>query len=174
MTQTTIPAAWVTPERTPRAAKPAAAAAVAKVTPPKKTAAKVASPKKRTAVPAEPERELPTWFPEFEMFLTSVPHGSISKVASPSNAKSVLRQVKKLVTGEGIGYIQWPRNIIFAEHRVVTLDDDFHVLLLEAKHYEDTYGRDTGNGWLVRHPLKKLLLFQSYQQHLQQQRCDES
>jgi hypothetical protein len=46
---------------------------------------------------------------------------------------------------EGIGSIQWPRNFIFCGNRGVTLDDDFRVLML-----------DTGNGWLVRHSLKKL------------------
>lgn len=39
---------------------------------------------------------------------------------------------------------------------------DFIELLNEGQDYENKYGRDRGNGWLLRHPLKKLLLFQQF------------
>lgn len=39
---------------------------------------------------------------------------------------------------------------------------DIVQLMVEAQACEDKFGRDHGNGWLLSHPLKKLLLFQQF------------
>ena len=39
---------------------------------------------------------------------------------------------------------------------------DFIQLMQEGKDCENKYGRDHGNGWLIAHPLKKLLIFQQF------------
>jgi len=32
----------------------------------------------------------------------------------------------------------------------------------EARDYESMYGKDKGHGWLLKHPIEKLKLFQEY------------
>ena len=39
---------------------------------------------------------------------------------------------------------------------------DFVGLMAKGQECEDKWGRDHGNGWLISHPLKKLLLFQQF------------
>ena len=39
---------------------------------------------------------------------------------------------------------------------------DIVELMIEGQACEDKWGRDHGNGWLIKHPLKKLLLFQQF------------
>jgi hypothetical protein len=39
---------------------------------------------------------------------------------------------------------------------------DFIQLMQEGQDCENKYGRDHGNGWLISHPLKKLLIFQQF------------
>jgi hypothetical protein len=46
-------------------------------------------------------------------------------------------------------------------HRVTPMSDIVQ-LMEEAQECEDKWGRDRGNGWLLSHPLKKLLLFQQF------------
>ena len=40
-------------------------------------------------------------------------------------------------------------------------DDIIHLMGI-AQTCEDDWGQDRGNGWLLRHPLKKLYMFQQY------------
>lgn len=44
----------------------------------------------------------------------------------------------------------------------VTPMSDIVQLMTEGQRCEDKWGRDRGNGWLLSHPLKKLLLFQQF------------
>lgn len=82
---------------------------------------------------------------------------------SSRNAKSILGQVCKLATGKGIAYPKyWPDNVVFYGGRVVTLEYNFDVMMEQAKDYEQAFGEDLGHGWLLRHPIKKLQLFQEY------------
>ena len=121
--------------------------------------------KKRGMAHRDNKRELP-WLDEMENFLVSVPHGRMEKVISAPNAKSVMRQVQKLATGQGIGYQKWPDNVIFYQNIKVDLTFDFEKMLLQAKEYEDKYGADTGHGWLMRHPIMKLQCFQEYKNNI--------
>ena len=48
-------------------------------------------------------------------FLLSVPHGRNGKTVSEANARSVIKQVEKLVSGAGVGYHHWKPDVIFAK-----------------------------------------------------------
>jgi len=71
-----------------------------------------------------------------------------------------MKQATKLVSGEGVPH---PRaNAVFMEDRPVSLGWDFLTLIDEAQEWEDENGEDYGHGWLLRHPIKKLHLFQAF------------
>jgi len=158
-------------------------AAAVQVTPPRKLkkprtattiitpAAICASKKKKTTrkqlpLTAEQNSRLARcdrWIESMALWLEYTPHGPQNKTTSSTNAKSVLRQVKKLVSGQGVSYAHWPEEKIFYENKPIDLEHtDFSKMLQEAKAYERAYGKDLGNGWLLQHPIKKLLLFQEY------------
>ena len=96
-------------------------------------------------------------FKEFLVF-----HNKISE----QNVRNVMRQVKKLAGGEGIRYESsrygWPDNCYFLRGTHVTPLSDIISLMDEGQDCENRWGRDHGNGWLISHPLKKLLLFQQF------------
>ena len=106
---------------------------------------------------------------EFEEFLRTVPHGRKGVPISQANARTVIRQVKLMVSGAGVGYHHWPSDIFWRKGQPVTLEEDFDVLKEEAIQMENDYGRDLGNGWLLNHPLQKLQNFQNYQYAKQNQ-----
>lgn len=56
----------------------------------------------------------------------------------------------------------WPKNKVFQKGVKVNPMSDLIELLHQGQDYENKFGRDRGNGWLLRHPLKKLLLFQQF------------
>ncbi|CAB9503944.1 expressed unknown protein [Seminavis robusta] len=85
---------------------------------------------------------------------------------SDQNVRNVMRQVTKLATGEGVHYdsarFGWkPHQIFYKGIKVTPLSDFPHIMQL-AQEAEDKWGRDHGNGWLLSHPLKKMLLFQQF------------
>eukprot|EP00980_Cylindrotheca_fusiformis_P024047 scaffold11455_cov94-Cylindrotheca_fusiformis.AAC.3 len=90
-----------------------------------------------------------TYLDKFKEFL--VFHDKISE----QNVRNVMRQVSKLARGDGIRY-ESPKG------QPVTPISDIVALMEEAQDCEDRWGRDRGNGWLLSHPLKKLLLFQQF------------
>ena len=105
-----------------------------------------------------------TYLIKFEEYLNNVDAaGELSK----QNKRSVLRQVNKLVGGEGIRYDSktedcWPQGCYFLKGVRVGPTDDIAKLMTEAKACEEQWGRDRGNGWLLRHPLGKMAAFQQY------------
>ena len=70
--------------------------------------------------------------------------------------------MRRLASGEGITYKHWPPGTVFYEGRCVDLSYDFNRMALEARNYENYYGKDKGHGWLLRHPIGKLKLYQEY------------
>lgn len=88
---------------------------------------------------------------------------------SDQNKRNVMRQVTKLVLGEGIRYDSkaygWPEGCYFLKGTKVHPTDDILKLMDIGRECEDEWGRDHGNGWLLSHPLKKMYQFQQY--HLQ-------
>ena len=81
---------------------------------------------------------------------------------SEQNRRSVMRQVRKLVSGEGVTYAYWPVNVVFRKDEPVTMQSDISAIIDDARDYEDRYGEDRGHGWLLNHPLRKLLFYQHY------------
>jgi hypothetical protein len=77
-----------------------------------------------------------------------------------------MRQVSKLARGEGVRYESpkygWAEGCYFMRGTMVTPMSDIVNLMQKAQECEDRWGRDRGNGWLLSHPLKKLLLFQQF------------
>ncbi|CAB9516683.1 expressed unknown protein [Seminavis robusta] len=112
--------------------------------------------------PAEDEMDLPKWVLEMHDWMLSVPHGSKNSTVSETNARSVMRQVKKLVRGEGITYKNWEEGIVFYEDEPVNLSHNFEEMLTQAKRFEGLHGKDKGNGWLMQHPITKLDLYKQY------------
>jgi hypothetical protein len=105
---------------------------------------------------------LPEWFAEFHNFLTDVKHGPKNEVCSKTNVGRISSQVKKLLLGKGITYKNWPAEKYFKKGKIFTLDSDYEKLGQEAKDFEMKYGEDVGHGWVLKHPIKKLLLFQQW------------
>ena len=81
---------------------------------------------------------------------------------SEQNRRSVMRQVRKLVSGEGVTYAYWPDGVVFRKGEPVTMQSDISAIIEDARDYEDQYGEDRGHGWLLNHPLRKLLFYQHY------------
>mmetsp|Transcript_6122 Transcript_6122/g.11605 ORF Transcript_6122/g.11605 Transcript_6122/m.11605 type:complete len:463 (-) Transcript_6122:1739-3127(-) len=85
---------------------------------------------------------------------------------SDQNERSVMRQIGKLARGEGIRYESslygWEEGRYFMRGRKITPLDDIPDLMEKGQECEKNWGRDHGNGWLLSHPLKKLLLFQQF------------
>ncbi|CAH0376842.1 unnamed protein product [Pelagomonas calceolata] len=81
---------------------------------------------------------------------------------SEQNRRSVIRQVRKLVSGEGVTYSYWPEGRVFRKDEPVTMQSDISAIIEDARDYEDQYGEDRGHGWLLNHPLRKLLFYQHY------------
>ena len=81
---------------------------------------------------------------------------------SEQNRRSVIRQVRKLVSGEGVTYAYWPDGVVFRKGEPVTMQSDISAIIEDARDYEDQYGEDRGHGWLLNHPLRKLLFYQHY------------
>ena len=59
--------------------------------------------------------------------------------------------------------MEHPRaDAVFKRGETITLGSNFTTMLDEAWEFEATFGKDLGNGWLLRHPIKKMLLFQEH------------
>jgi len=140
----------------------------------KKQIARTSTSKFRCEIPmdlkssplSEKEKELITkkmeedFLGKFEDYLTEVDE------LSEQNRRNVMRQVKKLHMGEGITYESkaygWPDGCYFMKGKEIGPTDDIIHLMEIAQTCEDDWGQDHGNGWLLRHPLKKLYMFQQY------------
>lgn len=88
-------------------------------------------------------REQVDWLDEMEAYLKD------EENLSYQNYRSVMRQVEKLVAGEGVTYHHWDEGTYFYKDSRITLSDDFDVLYEEACNFEDEHGKDLGNGTCV-------------------------
>ena len=59
-------------------------------------------------------------------------------------------------------YAYWPDGVVFRKGEPVTMQSDISAIIEDARDYEDQYGEDRGHGWLLNHPLRKLLFYQHY------------
>jgi hypothetical protein len=81
---------------------------------------------------------------------------------SHANFRNVMRQAEKFATGQGITYPKHWGHVAFAKSECIDMTCDLDALHARAVDHEDEYGRDLGNGWLLRHPITKMRNFQSY------------
>jgi hypothetical protein len=102
---------------------------------------------------------------EFQHWLEDIHVGRRGTKTSRANVHSVMMRVRDLIHGYGVSYVGWKNSFRAFEGVKVDLSMDFHDLLKQAQDIEKIHGRDLGNGWLLRHPIKKLLL---YQDHIKQ------
>ena len=73
--------------------------------------------------------------------------------------------MKKLAAGAGIKYYRWNRGEAengFLVGASVDMSSDLIQHWHDGKDHEARYGKDLGNGWVLNHPLKKLVLYQWY------------
>lgn len=96
------------------------------------------------------------WLQDMETYLAE--HERVSH----RNLRTVMRQVGKLCTGAGVTYHHWPDGVVFAPHEKVDLSWDLEELFVRACTFEDEHGRDLGNGWLLRLPIRKMIHFQHF------------
>ena len=59
-------------------------------------------------------------------------------------------------------YHHWPAGVVFRKGEPVTLQDDLAEIKEDAKDFEAQHGKDLGNGWLLNHPLQKMILFRDH------------
>lgn len=102
------------------------------------------------------KKETAEWLAEMETYLIE------NENLSYQNHRSVMRQVEKLSSGHGITYHHWPAGVFFGKGQMVDLTWNLEALYDEACDFEDEHGRDLGNGWLLRHPIRKMNNFQHY------------
>jgi hypothetical protein len=100
-------------------------------------------------------QHLPAWVESMANYLIREEHLSIP------NQRSVMLRVEKLAAGVGVEYKRWGNNV-FMQGITVDLSMDFDEIHEQAKDFEDHHGKDLGNGWAIRHPIKKLANFQRY------------
>ena len=85
---------------------------------------------------------------------------------SDDNRRQVMRQAEKLVSGQGVRYDSptygWDEGVVFRKGEPVTMSSDIVQIISDARDFEDEHGRDHGNGWLLNHPLRKLLIYQTH------------
>lgn len=104
------------------------------------------------------------WLVEIEERFLRDPVASRSffNAQSDANVQTVMRQLHKMASGDGIPH---PRNKDappFLAGKALTVEHEVGALLLDADDWLDEWGRDLSNGWLLKHPLKKLLAFQQF------------
>jgi len=85
---------------------------------------------------------------------------------SHQNKRNVMHQARKLFSGEGIRYESprygWPEGCYFKKDVKITPMSNFAELIIEGQACEDKWGRDHGNGWLIKGPLTKLFRFKQF------------
>jgi len=103
------------------------------------------------------------WEKDMLDWLLNVPHGKNHKTCSQDNAQQVIRQARKLLSGQGVPYKNWPEGVAFAKNESITLDGtNFDSLYERAKFFQKKYGEDKGHGWLLLHPIHKMKLYQEH------------
>ena len=107
-------------------------------------------------------QNIPGFLETFRLWLLNVPHGDRGepKVCDLTNCKRILTPVDRFIRGLGVGYKNWPDSVVLFPGKHVNMKDNFVNMMEVGKGYEKQHGRDKGNGWVYRHPLKKLLLYQ--------------
>ena len=100
-----------------------------------------------------------SWLDDMEEYLME------EEQISETNCRRAMTQVTLMSSGDGVTYHHWPHNVWFHKGDAIDLTWNMQELYVQACEYENEYGRDLGNGWLMRHPIKKMHNFQLYLLH---------
>ena len=65
---------------------------------------------------------------------------------SRQNYRTIVRQVDKLMSGQGITYLHWPAEVCFHGGQTIDMSMDLDALYQKARQYEELYGPDLGKG----------------------------
>lgn len=80
---------------------------------------------------------------------------------SSQNIKNVAKTLKLLTNGEGVQHRRsQKKDNVFKKDVKITLVDNIPKLLDEARQWIDEHGGDVSNGWLLEHPLNKMINYQ--------------
>lgn len=104
--------------------------------------------------PISDDYEEPQWVSDMEEWL--------SALVSEKNCDSVMKQVRRLAAGAGVEYGRWPQGVAFYKNKAVDLTMDLTLLWNEAAAFENKHGKDLGNGWLLLHPIQKMILYKEH------------
>lgn len=92
------------------------------------------------------------WLEDMEFYFSTLQGNS------ESNVNRVMGTTKKLVAGIGVTHPQTGER--FLKNVKIHLGMDFEKMLDDASTFVYNNGGDRGHGWLIEHPVKKLLLYQ--------------
>ena len=81
---------------------------------------------------------------------------------SRQNVRNVMRQTRLMASGAGVEHPHNDEAPPFMKGEKLSLGSDCTELIEEARAWLREWGRDKSNGWLLTHPLKKMLLFQAW------------
>jgi hypothetical protein len=87
----------------------------------------------------------PSWVAEMDEYLRR------EENISDDNRKSVMKQVRKMVSRQGITYMHWTEGTYFGQEGI-SLSDDFIAMYDRALEFENEHGRDKGNGTFIAVP----------------------
>jgi hypothetical protein len=90
----------------------------------------------------EESSDEPSWVADMDEYLRR------EESISDDNRKSVMKQVRKMVSRQGITYMHWTEGTYFGQAGI-SLSDDFIAMYDSALEFENEHGRDKGNGTFV-------------------------
>ena len=82
---------------------------------------------------------------------------------SRQNVRNVMRQTRLMASGAGVEHPHNDEAPLFMQGVKLSMGSDCTTLIEDARAWLREWGRDKSNGWLLTHPLKKMLVFQSWQ-----------
>jgi len=92
------------------------------------------------------------WLYDMRRYLAEDQGGSVN------NVTRVMLVVRKLVEGVGVQHPFTKK--IFMKNEKIHLGCNFQAMRNDASEWVDSNGGDRGNGWLIEHPMKKLVIYQ--------------
>lgn len=96
------------------------------------------------------------WIEDMEHYMTHTLRNS------ETNVRMTMRQVRRMVAGDGVRHqsSRRPGNV-FRPRTKISITDDLASLHVEAASWVDDHGGDVSHGWLVQHPIRKMMFYQA-------------
>lgn len=101
------------------------------------------------------------WIDEFKEYLEN--DEADGKKLSETNVQRTFASINGLRLGYGVNYAPKKEfSVEFMKGIKIDLSMNIDKMLEDAKAFEEIIGKDKSHGWIARHPLKKLALFQQH------------